>query len=214
MLDRYDARWIGLSQSDWPDEEFARFLRTYRLVRGSSGKLVFANSSRNNRVQFYQICKDVFQREIGDSTDLAGADRTWKLAVEATKEKFDDGPRLYSAVSKLLWFYLPNSWIMFDRLNQAALAEWLKSKQHIKSKRDLTADTFTSGFQKFYETEGREGVEFASRFFDRAYPYSPRVAEKYLWLMGLKESERMLILSSYRASLKIAPYSGHLLCNR
>jgi hypothetical protein len=205
MLDRHDARWIGLSQSDWPDEEFARFLRTYRLVRGPSGKLVFANSNKDNRAEFYRICKDVFRQEDSRNTDLGDADRIWKLAVKATNAKFGDGIRLYSAVSKLLWFYRPDSWIMFDSLNRAALAAWLKSKRHIESKRDLTAATFTSGFQRFYEDEGQQGVKFAAGFFSRVYPYNRRVAEKYLWLMGLKEEDRILILASYRSSLMIAP---------
>lgn len=205
MLDRHDAHWISLSQGEWPDAEFARFLQTYRLVRGRSGKLIFANSNKDNRAEFYRICQEVFQREIGTNVDLRDADRIWKLAVEATTAKFGDGIRLNSAVSKLLWFYLPNSWIMFDTLNRAALAAWLRSNRHIDAKHALTAATFAFGFEQFYKEEGEQGVKFAAGFFSRAYPYSPRVAEKYLWLMGLKEAERMLILASYRASLKIAP---------
>lgn len=205
MLDRHDAHWIGLSQKGWQDEELARFLRTYRLVRGRAGKLVFANSSRANRAEFYRTCTDVFHENYDAVQDLASADQVWKLAVKATKMKFEDGLQLYSAVSKLMWFYFPNKWIMFDSQNRAALATWLKANKHITSKSKVTATTFTDGFRTFYEAEGREGASFAAGFFSRSYPYTPRVAEKYLWLMGLTEPSRALVLSSYRASLDIAP---------
>lgn len=205
MLDRYDAHWIGLSQRGWPDEEFARFLRTYRLVRGRAGKLVFANSSRDNRAEFYRTCTDIFHENHDAVQDLISADRVWKLAVKATKSRFEDGLQLYSAVSKLMWFYFPNKWIMFDSLNRAALATWLKANNHITSRSKLTAATFTDGFQKFYDAEGQEGASIAAGFFSRSYPYTPRVAEKYLWLMGLTEPARALVLASYRASIEIAP---------
>jgi len=205
LLDRHDAHWINLSLIGWPDVELAKFLRTYRLVRGQSGKLVFANSNKKNRSQFYQICNAVFQREIGEHTGPQDADRIWKLAIEATKAKFGDDIGLNSAVSKLLWFYLPASWIMFDRLNRAALATWLKSKRHISAKKDLTAATFSDGFEQFYRQEGEEGARFAAGFFNRVYPYNRRVAEKFLWLMGLKDSDRKMVLAAYRASLTSAP---------
>lgn len=207
LLDLHDAWWIELSQNQWLDEELARFLQAYGLVRGNAGQLVFANTNQGNRAEFYRICKDIFQRAARNNTDLTDADRTWKCAVEKIKEKFNDLPRLYSALSKLLWFHQPNNWIMFDSLNRAALATWLKTNNHITSRSKLSAANFTEGFQKFYEAEGRDGASIAASFFSRSYPYSLRVAEKYLWLMGLQETKRTRILDSYRASRRMAPDS-------
>jgi len=206
MLDKYDARWIELSRSEWSDKEIAKFLKTYGLIRGKTGKLVFAEVNILNRVEFYKVCRDIFRPMIGKIITLNDADHIWREAIKATSDKFGSGVNLFSAVSKLQWFHFPEYWIMFDSQNRAALARWLTERKHIRFKSHLTFEKFTTHFQKFYDEEGKAGVLFASTFFSRLYPYTMRVAEKYLWLMGQEKAERERCLDVYRASLRIAPF--------
>ncbi|MGB3877366.1 MAG: hypothetical protein WA980_16070 [Shinella zoogloeoides] len=205
MLDRYDARWIELSRSEWSDKEIAKFLKTYGLIRGKTGKIVFSETNKHNRIDFYKVCRDIFRPMLEKNVTLEDTDKIWKSATRAISGKFGNGINLFSAVSKLQWFHFPESWIMFDSQNRSALATWLTEREHSRFKSHLTVETFSADFQKFYEYEGKKGAAFASTFFARRYPYSLRVAEKYLWLRGCKETERHLIVSSYRASLRIAP---------
>jgi hypothetical protein len=111
------------------------------------------------------------------------------------KNKTNSGnPKLYSMLSKLLWFYHPTQMTMYDRYAVDALGLVKNCK--------ITPETFLAVFDDLFH-EKLPSINTAAVFSDREYPYPRRVLDKWLWLKGSgKEEER---LKRFRWSLQRSP---------
>jgi hypothetical protein len=83
---------------------------------------------------------------------------------------------------------------MYDRLVRAGLRECSNNQA-------INPENFYHLFNEFYNNS-LANIENAERFITLTYPYRPRIAEKYLWLIGNPNQE--IILDRFIAGIRMA----------
>ena len=187
MHAKHDKRWIVAAENGWPGQTLYDFLKTYKLIRGDAAKL-FKEGNHTGRQRFQQICEKHFQRDLPQVRVTPALRRRWHKAVEDVFElRHALGTKrmnLYSATSKMFWFYQPDAMVMFDSNNFDALARWGKRTGKIAWQKDLTTENFLKIFDAYFEEEAKPKIAQTEILFSVRYPYPKRIAEKCLWLYG------------------------------
>jgi hypothetical protein len=150
--DRHDARWINAAEGgNWSDDEFSDFLRAYGLVRGKAGHNVFCEKQKQNRQKFANLCRDMFMAPLPLGSEWAELTRRWVCAAKKVGSRFEQENGFLSATSKVLWFYHPDHWVMYDTLNRAGLKTWT-------GKATDSAEAFADAFCNFFDEFGRRAL--------------------------------------------------------
>ncbi len=69
----------------------------------------------------------------------------WIEATDIARMAFNEENAYISATSKVLWFYHPEHWIMYDQLNVSGLKQWAKHSEP-QLKRIKTPEGFSEAF--------------------------------------------------------------------
>ncbi|MYZ49005.1 hypothetical protein [Propylenella binzhouense] len=178
LLNRHDAAWIQEAKNGWEMNEFKRFLRTYSLQRGKHGKTLVENAER-----FRDICNESFS---GIPDDLQAV---WEKSIEDTRRILEITAR--SACLKAMWYYHPHLGTMYDSYVQRGLASYGYSNN---------PKVFFEDFNNFVSSK-TELIERVVAPLNPKYPYPKRLADKFLWLAGYQDRNR--ILRSTRISVQI-----------
>ena len=136
---------------------------------------------------------------------LKDSGHAWEqICVELAEQKISlSNNGLRSAASKLLWFHLPVCWTMQDSYNFSGLHSWLRDNRLTK-KESLQIPNFVNCFSQFFD-QNKMFADWAASSTIRGYPYTIRIAEKYLWLKGSgKQAET---INFFRHSLEALNYN-------
>lgn len=196
-LDKSDALLIYYAKKGWntPDAkfEFQRFITNYGLRRGKVGSYLKCSANEDH---FIKLCHHFFKKALENDIFEIAQER-WNK-VQNLLEK-DIGAKASSATLKFYWFYYPNKLPMYDLYTRKAL-------QKIYSDKGINETNYLLAFKKFYNNDIILNIRAVEMYFTRtAYSYT-RVAEKYLWLMGLHIKQRESILRKLKMSIELSPY--------
>lgn len=203
LFDKHDAYYLDeLPKENCSDDIRCNFLKDYSLIRGQLAKVLFGKDETENtkicrRKQFFKICDDNFKNL--RSQGIGNLDKKLLLAWENCSKNVQETLKFNapSATSKVLWFYCPKNWIMYDSHNNRALRKIVKLENT-----DVVCEKaqFIQRFEKFLENNSPPD----STSLHRTYPYELRLVEKFLWFKG--SQNKCKILRNYKlGQKKIAP---------
>lgn len=201
LLDRHDAYWINEAKNNWKFKDSERqpidvFLSIYGLRRGSQGQFwnkKFQRRKITGANLLIELAKDYFKPELPNKDYWVEADKRWKEVIN----RLPGDHKLYSATSKMFWFYHPEKLTMFDSYALKGLKKFCLNRNQ-----KVTRENFYGVFQEFYELN-IENIKTAISRSNRNYKYLPRIADKYLWLMGsdIKDEVKLCL----KEGIKLAP---------
>ena len=182
----HDAYWIECAKRRWGDtndlKEFSNFLRSYGLIRG---KLAPYFCKRESLQQFRDACNQHFS-DVAIGLSWEQAQDIWN----SINDKLKLPSKAPSATLKSFWFYRPESLPMYDRYTRAGLELELKSKMKMKMR--ITPENYLLAFGEFYNKIASTAIDCVETNIKQKYISRPRVADKYLWLIGSGNAKDIL----------------------
>jgi hypothetical protein len=187
LHDIHDAKWIEDAKNRGLDcAEFSHFLREYSLRRG--GLAALANDTSMATRVLHRL-HNTFRNSSNDPSSLS---ETWLLSVKENSQ--DLGCRAYSMCSKLLWFYRPLAFTMYDSKAISGLAAVWGNRPR--------PEGFIAMFEEKFE-ENMAIIAKVTELVPRRYPYARRVFDKWLWLKGDPNGCR--VIDRFRVSISQLP---------
>lgn len=179
----HDAYWIDCAKRHWGADgdlkEFSSFLRSYGLIRG---KLAPYFCDRERLKEFIDVCNQHFSDiEIGLSWEQA--QNIW-TSINENLQCMKLPSKAASATLKSFWFYRPESLPMFDRYSRVGLESIMKVR--------VTPENYLLIFGDFFNTIASPAIDRVEMNTHQKYSFHPRVADKYLWLIGSGKAKDIL----------------------
>jgi len=206
LLDQNDALWIEEvgGENGWSDESFYNFLSSYSLLRGKRGAVLSKseNGIEKSRNILSDICNKHFSDDLSNEKFIVDVKEKWRAADDefAAWVSNKGGPGaannqmfMPSALMKIFWYFHPARLTMYDSLACAGL-------RVVDNGEVVNPDNFLERFCQFHDKTCVIRNR-ALEYFDFQYPYVYRITDKYLWLMGNQNKDR--ILMSYQASIRL-----------
>ena len=193
---RHDAFWIDrIKAKTFDSSDFNELLNRYSLKQGIGHAFL-----RNNFESIWPWLSALYSPALSDSFNEVNG--RWQTATkELSQQMSDSGGKqvrsqmLWSATSKLLWFFHPELCPMYDKFT-------LRSLNQICAQRRMpvTSGNYMEHFSKLL-SEARPKIQKAMALSPYKYIYESRVLDQYLWLIGSGKKEQ--ILKKYEAGQSV-----------
>lgn len=182
LLDSHDAYWIKCASSQWEGREgfveFGNFLTSYGLRRGKIAKYF----SKDKNVKFFiKKCNEIFMPKIKGNI-WTEAQQRWNEINNIFEPKIGAIPA--SASLKTFWFYHSDILPMYDQYAKKALQSLVEE--------NVNPTNYLILFKDFYINTALENINTVHELSPRKYISKPRVADKYLWLLGNKKRNEVI----------------------
>lgn len=195
ILDNDDALLILAVQKGRPGvDAVKRFLENYGLWRWLGMR---KNPARLKH--FIDVAEKHFRPRPATLPRATGAwcDAVTKFAARDSKQG-----NYYSAFLKIYWFYHPHVLTMYDTQVRRGLRV-TEGELGIQTKDGpVRPENFLYRFDAIFKRLSPD-IRDAVRAFNRIYPYERRVLDKYLWLRGTGNENRLI--DAFKASLRLTP---------
>lgn len=184
----HDAYWIKCAKRQWgsagDSEEFRKLLSSYGLIRG---KLAPYFAKTETRQKFIDACNQHFSHaKIG--LPWEELQNIWTSINENLLKKLPS--KAASATLKLFWFYRPESLPMFDRYTKRGLESIMKQP--------ISPENYLRLFGEFFNKIASPEIDLVEMNMQEKYISRPRVADKYLWLIG--SGNATVIMRNYKSA--------------
>ena len=205
LLGRFDAEAIAAANEARDGNRrrllslVSDFRTVYALKRGQVGIFLQRRAQR-----FINVCTKHFSQQL---TDFGQAQKRWSEVVAELQSGDSAAQKFWSPTSKIFWFFHPDLLPMYDYFTLQGLRRVQREHRKVRKLRPaITADNFLDEFDDFLR-RSQPLIDQALCAVGRAYPYRPRIAEKFLWIKGQPNGSK--ILERFGCGLKMAPYRIH-----
>ncbi len=199
----HDSYWVAQAKEGWPDNGMGNgtyqhgkdaphaMLKTYGLLRGTHGKLLAGKSEEGAgyRKAFLDLAKQKADELVLDNQETNT--KVWKEFGQKFRKcrKYPgevDHWFMPSATLKAMWFFQPDKIPMYDQFANTGLG-----KKPAQKGNDSPCDTYLKRCNSVLKGN-IAAITSAKAVWGSNYPYDIRIVDKYLWLKGSVQPEKIL----------------------